>query len=74
MTAFLKFCFFVMLTYWVWDETGPVTILLLALMLVDTSLLNDRLNNLISAHSAGLSLEAYRLKKSVEKYGAGGKG
>ena len=45
----------------------------LALMLVDTSLLNDRLNNLISAHSSGLSLEAYRLKKSVDKYDAGGK-
>ncbi len=73
MIAFLKTCLYLMLVYWVLDETGPVTVALFCLMLVDHGITSGKVKTVAGAVNAGVSTQVHELKRHLDKYDVGAK-
>ena len=64
----LKWLFYVFCMYWVFEETGPVTSLVICFMILESNSHYLHIRGIMSAMAEGLSLEQYRLKRHNDQF------
>lgn len=69
MTQFIRICFEFFVLYWVWDETGPITVTALVLITLGLEWLSYNQAMIITLlEENGLSINQMRLKDHFKKH------